>query len=99
MWGKRLARFILVGGVAFLILMGAKALSISWQEKLLALPASQKQAKKLEPLTEKVLGITKGQAQDWFEQIKIFPQNQIKKIKSEFDQQFWGKLIEVENGK
>jgi len=83
-----------------LILMGAKALATSWREKPPEMPEiSQKQIRQLEPLKEKVLGQTdlEEQAEDLLGKIKKFPEEQIKRIKNEFDYQFWGKLIEVEN--
>lgn len=83
-----------------MILMGAKSLATSWQERPPKMPkVSQKQIKQIEPLKEKVLGTTnlEEQAGDLIEQIKKFPEEQIRAIKNQFDQQFWGKLIEVEN--
>jgi hypothetical protein len=100
MWRERLIRFILVAGIGLLILMGVKTLATSWREKPLKLPKIKKgQIEKIEPLKEKVLGTTdlEGQAEGLLEQIKKFPEEQIKAIKKQFDQEFWGKFIEVEN--
>ncbi len=100
MWRERLIRFILVAGITVLILMGAKTLATSWREKPLKLPKiEEEQIGKIEPLTEKVLGETnlEDQAESLIEQIKNFPQEQLKLIKKQFDQEFWGKFIEVEN--
>jgi uncharacterized membrane protein len=100
MWRERLIRFILVSGVAILVLIGAKILATSWREKPLEIPkVSQKQIEQIEPLKEKVLGTTnlENQAEELIEQIKNFPQEQLKGLKNQFDQEFWGKFIEVEN--
>jgi uncharacterized membrane protein len=100
MWRERLIRFILVSGVAILVLIGAKILATSWREKPLEIPkVSQKQIEQIEPLKEKVLGTTnlENQAEELIEQIKNFPQEQLKALKNQFDQEFWGKFIEVEN--
>lgn len=68
----------------------------SWQEKP---PLPKMQVGQFEPLKEKVLGATnlEEQAKTLIEQIKKFQEGQIKAIKKQFDRQFWGKFIEVEN--
>lgn len=90
----------LVGGLAIITLMGIKMVVTSWRERPLEIPKiSQKQIKQIEPLKEKVLGTTnlENQTEELIKQIKNFPQEQMKALKDQFDQEFWGKFIEVEN--